>query len=219
MSSYDSPHGPQQSFPHSSVSSGHEPAPPNWPEAPRMTSRFRVGDALVIIGGVFVFLFSFLPFVSYSDALRGPIERSGFDVWFNAWEAQTFMAPITWFVVIGATTAGGLCVVSYMLRRPITVLRFTGQQLQVVTSTFAFVTLLGYATSAKSVVFGSNYAQYLGDKAFANGIDFAAGGYLMLGFALLCCVGAVMNLYDVGPTLFPRSSTAPSPVASATSPQ
>ncbi len=213
LSSYDYPQGPhgQQSYTSASSSGSHEFPPPHWPEAPSVTPRFRVGDALAVGGGVFVFLFSFLPFVSYTDALRGPIERSGFDVWFNAWEAQTFMAPLTWFVVLAGLSAAGLSVATYVLRRPISVLRFTAPQLQVITSLFAFLTLLGYATSAKSVVFGSNYAQYLGDKAFANGIDFAAGGYLMLVFALLCSVGAVMNLYDTGPTLFPRSAAARSP--------
>ena len=185
MSSYDSPQGSQPTTP-----------------------RFRVGDALIVSGGAFVFLFSFLPFVSYSDELRGPIERSGFGIWFNAWQAQTFMAPLTWFVILAAVTAGGLSVANYVLKQPITLLKFSAPQLQVITSVFAFVTLLGYATSAKSVVFGSNYAQYLGGKAFTNGIDFGVGGYLMLVFALLCSVGTLMNLYDIGPTLFSRSSKA-----------
>ncbi|MGH3546272.1 MAG: hypothetical protein ACRDPW_10165 [Mycobacteriales bacterium] len=206
MSSYDSPHG--QSYPHGHISDDHQ-----LPPAPR----FRVGDALSVVGGIFVFLFSFLPFVSYNGSLRDPIERSGFDTWFNAWEAQTFMAPLTWFVVVAALASGGLSIATYLLRRQVTVLSFTTVQLQVMTSAFSFLTLLGYAVSAKSVVFGSSYAQYLGGGSFADGIDFAVGGYLMTSFALLCGVGAVMNLYNVGPALFPRGVAAPPSPSAATS--
>ncbi|MGH3803826.1 MAG: hypothetical protein ACRDTD_27580 [Pseudonocardiaceae bacterium] len=150
-------------------------------------------------------LFSFLPFVSYSESIRGPIDRSGYDTWFNAWETQTFMAPLTWFAVLAAAAAAAASVGSYIFAGKLRLLTFSTAQLQLLFSLFAAFVLFGYAMSSKSVIFGSDYAEYLGDKTFAKGIEFSAGGYLMLIFALLAVIGAFMNLYRVGPTLFPRS--------------
>ena len=168
--------------------------------------RFTVGDALAFGSGIFVLAFSFLPFVSYDDGLRGPIERSDYDTWFNAWEAETFMAPLTWFVVLAAVIGAALSATRYLRTRRVTLVSFTIEQLQLVFFLFSAVVLLGYAVSSKSVFFGTSYAQAIGGDLYENGIDFSAGGYLMLIFAILGTVGATLNLYNVGPTLFPRSS-------------
>jgi hypothetical protein len=168
-----------------------------------------IGDALTLGGGVFVLLFSFLPFVSYSDTIKGPIERSGYDTWFNAWEIQTFMAPITWFAVLSAVGVGVVTVTHFFLGDHLRVLTLSGPQLQIALALFSFLVMLGYALSTKSVIFGSDYAQYLGDKTFAHGVSFSVGGYLMMIFAGLSVIGALLNLYRIGPTLLPRSRSVP----------
>ncbi len=224
MSSHDVPFGAETAVPESAPPSNAPPvakaviSPQLHAGSMPTNPRFNVSDALTVGGGLMVLLFSFFPFVSYSDSLRGPIERSGYDTWFNAWQAQTFMAPLTWFVVLGAVTASGLSAAGYLTGHQLKLLRFSAPQLQVMCSAFAFLVLLGYATSSRSVVFGSDYARYLGDATFAHGINFSAGGYLMLTFALVTVVGALLTLYNVGPTLLPRPKLVDSakPVATQT---
>lgn len=211
MSSYDSPGTPpSQDAPAASVPAAEEivfSAPPSVTEV-TAGRRFTVGDALAFGSGIFVLVFSFLPFVSYDDGLRGPIERSDYDTWFNAWEAETFMAPLTWFVVLAAVVGAALSATRYLRSKRFTVVSFTIEQLQLAFFLFSTVVLLGYAISAKSVFFGTAYAEAIGGDLYQNGIDFASGGFLMLVFAIIGTVGAALNLYNVGPTLFPRSGAA-----------
>jgi hypothetical protein len=174
--------------------------------------RIRLGDLLVLIGGLFVFLFSFAPFVTYPDRAINDIVGSGeitFDGWFMAWSTQMFMAPLTWWVIFAALGLVALAIVRTMTGRDPELLRLRVSQFQVGLGLFAFFVLLGYALSQKQISFGF-------DKVISGDIPeyelyrpfFGWGGYLMLIGALVAAVGAVLNHFDIGPA-FAVPTSAP----------
>ncbi|MFC7479545.1 hypothetical protein ACFQX7_05190 [Luedemannella flava] len=134
----------------------------------------------MIGGGALIFLFSFAPFISSSTPSvfgRG----DSYDDWWNAWSLQLFMVPLTLFVV-----AAGLLLIGLGLSRKFwspdrEVLGFKPGQLAVGIALFAFLVMLGYALSRKTVY-----------------ISFSWGGAFMLIGALAAAVGAFLNHFGVG---------------------
>lgn len=160
--------------------------------------KLALGDVLVAAGGALVFLASFLPFVTYDAQYRGPFERSHYDTWFNAWQSETFMAPLTAFVALAGAAAAVIAVVRTATGTQRRFLTFSLPQLETMLGLFATLSLLGYATSNKSIYFGSEWADSI-VEGYADGLSFAAGGYLMLIGAAVCFLGGVLTLYNVGP--------------------
>src|SRR5690606_34528355 len=76
---------------------------------PRPELRVGLGDALAAVGAVLVVLFSFAPFVGYtdSDLIEEAIERN-VPTWYSAWAVETFMAPLSWLIVFAALGLIGL---------------------------------------------------------------------------------------------------------------
>jgi hypothetical protein len=197
------PYGGDQPYPHydAGAAGGHAAG-----------RRIRLGDLLVLIGGLVVFLFSFAPFVTYPDLAINEIVGAGevtFDGWFMAWSTQMFMAPLTWWVIFAGLGLVALAIVRTMTGRDPELLRFRASQYQVGLGLFAFLVLLGYALSQKQISFGF-------DKAISGDIPgyelyrpfFGWGGYLMLIGALVAAVGAVLNHFDIGPA-FALPTSAP----------
>lgn len=182
-----------------------------------VTRKFTLGDALTAVGGLLVFVFSFLPFVTYNDDLTEVLKRSDMATWFNAWAPETFMAPLTWFACLAALSLLALVTIRYFANTPKHILGFSLHQLEMSFSLFSALTLTCYATANKSAVFGSEWAKQA-SPTYATGVHFGIGGYLMLIFAILALLGAILSYYRVGPILFPQPAAATAAITtSATS--
>jgi hypothetical protein len=185
------------------------PDQPNQPApaAPQGPLRLTLGDALIGAGGLLIFIFSFAPFVQYNSEL---IKRSigGGTSWWDAWSNQTFMAPLTWWV-IGA----GILLVLLALSRTVWApererLGFRPSHLGVGLSLFAFFVLVGYAFSAKTLVFGIGGLQDVINALGNVNPGFSWGGVMMLFGSVVALVGAFMNHLALGGVIYPRPHAA-----------
>ncbi|MCP2326265.1 FtsH-binding integral membrane protein [Hamadaea flava] len=152
--------------------------------------RIPISDALVMLGGVLILGFSFAPFVSYEPATRN---STGVD--YLAWEWTGFLAPLTWFVVVG-----GLLLLALGLSRALngdrSLVTFRTSQLQLVVAAYAASVLIGYALTEKGSETTTS-AEFLGARIQVGATtagEFGWGGVLMLIGALIAVIGAVMNL-------------------------
>jgi hypothetical protein len=159
-----------------------------------------IGDMLIMGGGLFVFLWSFAPFVSYDDELVASLNRGDgpdIDGSYSAWAAETFMAPLTWWVVLAALLLIVLAVLRYR-RGEVRLPGATLTGLQFGLGLFVFFVLLGYALSNKEMTFGLDEINEQARAVVNTDLSFAWGGMLMLIGALVALVGAVLNHFNVG---------------------
>jgi hypothetical protein len=169
--------------------------------------RFTLGDLLAIVGGLFVFAFSFAPFVNYPKSVVNRVTGEAgvtFDGWYMAWSAQMFMAPLTWWIIVAALGVIVLAVWRIIVGRDPQVLRFRLSQAQVALSLFALAVLISYAVSHKQVAFGLDDLLTSNDQILENNRSrpvFGWGGYLMIVGAFIAAVGAVLNHFAVGPVM------------------
>lgn len=183
---------------------------PTAPAAPtsRPDRRLTLGDGIAAFGGLLVFAFSFAPFVAYQDPFQRQLEADNLPTWFSAWSAETFMGPLTWFVVLAGMITIGLAAAHLAWPRSRELLGFRIGHVQIGVALFAFLVTFGYATSDKDVVFGHDLNVSLGQAipmlrgGLAFGFDW--GGYLMLLGTVLCAVGAILSYLEVGPVLYPQ---------------
>ncbi|GEM_PF-2496642 len=199
-----------------------QPAQPAWQQtgpqvqqtgylaAQSPARQLRIGDLLAVIGGFFVFAFSFAPFVSYSDRTvqQAQSSKDGFSGWYMAWSTQMFMAPLTWWVILSALLLLALAVLRMATGRESSLIGFKDSQLQVGLGLFAVLVLIGYALSHKQILFG------LDDSRFNASVDtpsFGWGGILMLISALVALTGAILNHFNVGPSVAARLPQAAPP--------
>ena len=175
-----------------------------------------LGDLLAGVAAIVLFLASFTPFVSYDSAkLTDDLKKNDLSTWFTAWSTQTFMAPLTWFVVLAALMVLAITAHKYFRGNEARFLTFTLPQLQLVFALFSAVTLIGYAVSRKSVIFGADYSAAVGKvpatTAFDTRLSFSFGGYLMLLMALLAVAGAVLNVLGIERVVLPRPAKPETP--------
>ncbi|MEV0843555.1 hypothetical protein AB0I55_28920 [Actinocatenispora sera] len=178
--------------------------------------RILIGDALTAFGGLLVFAFSFAPFVGYSDdSTVRDLARENLPTWFSAWATETFMAPLTWFVVLGGLISISLAAARMAVPREREVAGFRTGHLQIGVSIFVFLVLFGYATSAKSIMFGHDLGVSITSLGSSEGLDMSLGwgGYLMLFGSLVAAVGAVLSHLEIGPTVYPQPPRPAAPVA------
>ncbi len=178
---------------------------PYGPPVVRPARRFSLGDALAGVGGLLVFLFSFGPFVGYDDGqLLRSLERQHLPTWFSAWGLETFLAPLTWWVIFASLGLVALVGLALVLPRDRSLAGFRASQVKVGLALFGFFVLLGYALSVKTLVYGSE----LQDQSIAQLVDgnlsYGWGGYVMLLGASTAALGALLDHFDVGPTLWSR---------------
>lgn len=164
----------------------------------------RPGDLLVTAGGVAVFAFSFAPFVQYAAEVReamgpglGPTGR------FSAWSSETFMVPLTTFVVVAALLLVASVWTRVGLRRDPHPVGFRLTQLEVGAALFGFLVLLGMLLSDKYLLFGAGADEEL--RELGNGglgeLEVGWGAMLMLVGAAVALLGAVLNHLRLGPRL------------------
>lgn len=181
---------------------GAAPPPPEPPPAspPRA---LRLGDVLVVVGALLVFGFSFAPFARYSDAAQASLfaVATGVSPSFNAWSLQTFMVPLTTFVVVAALLGIAAAAVRFWFRRDLNLLGFRLRQLEVGLALFVFLVLLGMIASDKHVLFGARRLAEANPDFEASEVtlDTGWGAVLMLIGAIIALVGALLNHFSVGP--------------------
>jgi hypothetical protein len=183
-----------------------QPYPPGPGLAsPSRTARMpaiRLGDALAVGGSVVVFAFSFAPFVKLSGtALLSALTSAGLATSHNAWATETFMAPLTWFVIFAALLVIAFVLLRYPRASNPQVLGFRLTQVELGLALFTLVVLFGMVTSEKHVIFGA------GARAFGEGgagLHLGWGATVMLIGALIATTGAVLNHLSIGLVLFPR---------------
>jgi hypothetical protein len=180
------------------------------PPYPPSAKILRLGDALAAGGSILVFAFSFAPFITISiPGLRGGVLL---DDWQNAWATETFMAPLTWFVVLAGLLLIAAVVLRYLTGRNPDLVGFRLTQLELGLGLFTVVVLFGMITSEKHVIFGAG-ARVAGEGGASLGIGW--GAILMLIGALAAAVGAVLTHLSLGPVVYPwpagttQSSPAP----------
>lgn len=156
----------------------------------------RAGDVLTVGGGVLVFAFSFAPFVQYAGEVReglpAGLETTGR---FSAWSAETFMVPLTTFVVLAAVLAVAATAVRIRLRRDPELLGFRVTQLEVGLGLFMLAVLLGMITSEKYLFFGAGgdeELRALTDTGFPQ-LEVGWGAVMMLAGSALAVAGAGLN--------------------------
>ncbi|GIJ45685.1 hypothetical protein Val02_25710 [Virgisporangium aliadipatigenens] len=160
-----------------------------------------IGDMLIMGGGAFVFLWSFAPFVSYNDELIASVNSGNgkdIDGSYSAWAAETFMAPLTWWVVLAGIVLVALSVLRYR-RGEVRLPGATLTGLQFGLALFVFFVLLGYALSNKDMTFGIDEINEQAEALVDADLSYAWGGVLMLIGALAALAGAVLNHFNVAP--------------------
>jgi uncharacterized integral membrane protein len=170
-----------------------------------------VGDVLVAAGGTVIFLFSFAPFVAYDDALvrsaRG--DDAGFSGRFSAWSAQTFMAPLTWFVIVAGLLLVALAAVRIARGGDPARLGVSAGQAQLGLGMFVFFVLLGYALANKDMMFGIDDVNADVRAVLDFPLTFGWGGVLMLVGAVLALGGALLNHFGIDPLRPARPPATP----------
>jgi hypothetical protein len=188
-----------------------QPSVPPYASSPR---EVRLGDLLVLLGALMVFFFSFAPFVQYSDDLEEGISGDGISSNFNAWSLETFMVPLTTFVVVAALLGIAAVVTRFGLRRDPSALGFRLGQVEVGLALFVFVVLLGMIASDKHAFFGARrLSESEDDPLFLSQFRMAVGwgAVLMLIGAIIALAGAVLNHLAIGPAFAVGTASPPAP--------
>ncbi|HEY1484511.1 MAG TPA: hypothetical protein VGF84_00320 [Micromonosporaceae bacterium] len=163
------------------------------PPAPKAASKYyiRIADALIAVGALIMFLFSFAPFISV-DAGFGVTGHQ------NAWNFET---PVVLFVVFAAILLLASAFLDTFWHRDKQIVGLNRHHVQVGLALYAFVTLIAFA---------------LADKG--PGVGFGWGGIFMLLGVIVATAGAVLNHFNLvqGPLSLPASS--PKPVGPAAYP-
>lgn len=170
----------------------------------------RLGDLLVLLGGLMVFFFSFAPFVQYSGEMRAGLASDGISSRFNAWSLEIFMVPLTTFVVVAALLGIAAAATRFGLRRDPSALGFRLRQVEVGLALFVFTVLLGMIASDKHAFFGARrLADPDSDPLFLIQSRMAVGwgAVLMLIGAIIALAGAVLNHFSFGPRFLVGGST------------
>lgn len=176
---------------------GYRPPPP-----PRS---LRFGDLFIGVGALVVFGFSFAPFVQYSDRTQDGLifELGGVNPRFNAWSLETFIVPLTTFVIFAALLGVAAVAARFGLRSDPNLLGFRLRQLEVGMALFSFLVLLGMVASRKHAVIG---ARRLAEVDPDMNLRTAAlptgwGAVLMVIGATIVLAGTLLNHFDVGPAI------------------
>lgn len=171
------------------------PPPPQSPSTPTPMNLPPVSDALVMLGGLMILGFSFAPFVSYRAVLRNG-RFTEYATSPSAWEWTSYLAPLTWFVVLS-----GLFLLALGLSRALSgdrlLFTFRTSQLQLLVAGYAASILIGYALTEKSLMTGATL-DFMGARMQVNTpqlAEFGWGGVLMLIGSLIALIGALLNLF------------------------
>jgi hypothetical protein len=180
--------------------------PPAQPDHP--TREARLGDLLVVLGALMVFVFSFAPFVQYGGEFGEVVAPPGSSGRFNAWSLEAFMVPLTTFVVVAALLSIAAVGTRLGLRRDPNAFGFRLRQVEVGLALFVFFVLLGMIASNKPIFFG---ARRFDDPVLTEStLAVGWGAVLMLIGAMIAVAGAVLNHFSFGP-VFAVGAGSPAP--------
>ena len=145
----------------------------------------RVADALVAVGALIMFLFSFAPFYSFDE---GAVFGRSFSEHKNAW---TYLSPVVLFVVFAAILLIGTAVLDTYWHRSKQIVGLNRHHVQVGLALYALVTLIGFAIGDHGAVGWGNIFMVLG--------------------ALVAAAGAVLNHFNIlqNPLTMPASTPKP----------
>lgn len=171
---------------------------------PTHTARtLRPGDLLVGAGALLVFGFSFAPFIEYDGQAAVLFQVLDVSLSFNAWSLQTFMVPLTTFVVLAALLSIAATATRFGLRRDPELLGFRLRQLEVGLGLFGFAVLLGMVASDKHAIVGARRFA-VADPTFQLeevALSTGWGAVVMLVGATVLLAGALLNHFGVGPAI------------------
>lgn len=165
-----------------------------------------------MLGALIVFGFSFAPFIQYEGELRELSREAGVSLVFDAWSLETFMVPLTTFVVLAAVLTVGSVALRFALARDPEVLRFRLRQLEVGMAVFAALVLLGMVASSKYPMVGTRRLADAG-LGFGGDVPLATGwgSIVMLLGSFVLLAGTLLNHFDVGPAIPVAGSTGGHP--------
>lgn len=176
---------------------GYPPPPP-----PRS---LRLGDLFIAVGVLVVFGFSFAPFVQYSDPTRDELifEIGVVSPRFNAWSLETFMVPLTTFVIFAALLGIAAVAARFGLRSDPNLLGFRLRQLEVGMALFSFLVLLGMVASNKYAIVGARRLAEVDPDLSLRTAALATGwgAVLMVIGAGIVLAGTLLNHFHVGPAI------------------
>ena len=163
----------------------------------------RIGDFAVLVGTLVVFAFSFAPFVQYDDQTRELYRPIDVSMAFSAWSLETFMMPLTLFVIGAAVLTAISTVLRFVLARDPQVAGFRLRQLEVGMALFTTLVLLGMVSSSKHPVVGTRRLAETHSMLSPTDVSLKTGwgSILMLLGALLLLTGALLNHFNVGPAI------------------
>lgn len=187
-----------------------QPIPPRDQWAKSAQRKVTLGDALTVLGGALVLVFSVFPFVSYTDERFVAVEsRNDLPTSWTAWSPGTFLAPLSWIVILAAVLVAVLGVMQVLDRGHHVVFGLAIGQVRVLLAGSSFLILLSLAVSSKTVLFGDDRPQLTAAGVMVEStLSLDSGGYLMLLSALALLVGTVLTARSAaGPVVWPLPDT------------
>jgi hypothetical protein len=142
--------------------------------APASGLRITYADAMVALGGLIVFLFSFAPLYSFNDTETILGHTIGTSFHQNSWHTA-----LSVFIVLAALLLIGTAVVDVLWPRHKEIGGFRRHQVQLFLAIYVIVQLIGFALSG------------------SNGEGLGWGAYFMIIGAIVALAGAVLNHFNM----------------------
>jgi hypothetical protein len=146
--------------------------------APASGLRITYADALVAVGGLIVFLFSFAPLYSFDDTETILGHTVGTSFHQNSWHEA-----LSVFIVLAALLLIGTAAIDVLWPRHKEVVGFRRHQVQLFIAIYVIVQLIGFALSGSSTGLG--------------GAGLGWGAYFMIIGGLVALAGAILNHFNM----------------------
>ncbi len=161
------------------------------------------GDLMAGLAALLVCGLAFLPFVGYTDPkFADAVNRLGRATEWSVLSPHTYMAPLSWFVVLAAFAVFVLSVGKLLTRRAPGMLTMTGVQVRFVLAFLPALLLgcytLGFTLWSKQVSFGSEEKVVtIGTETLDATLSVLPAGYALVGVSVVLLVGALLGLFGI----------------------